>query len=37
MTDLFQYVTDYVHAGKEAIELFKAASTLLPKGDKRDE
>jgi hypothetical protein len=37
MTDLFQNVSDYLHAGKEAIDLFKTAYTLLPKGEKRDE
>jgi hypothetical protein len=37
MTDLFQSVTDYLHAGKEAIDLFKAAYPLLPKGEKREE
>src|ERR1700743_791379 len=37
MTDIFQYVTDYLHAGKEAIDLFKAAYVLLPTGEKRDE
>jgi hypothetical protein len=37
MTDVFQYVSDYLHAGKEAIDLFRTAYTLLPKGEERDE
>lgn len=37
MTDLFQSVTDYLHSGKDAIDLLKAAYTLLPKGEKREE
>ena len=34
---IFQIVSDYMHSGKEAVELFKAAYSLLPKGEKRDE
>lgn len=37
MTDLFQSVTDYLHAGKDTLDLLKAAYTLLPKGEKREE
>jgi hypothetical protein len=33
MTDLFQSVTDYLHAGKDTIDLLKAAYTLLPRGE----
>ena len=37
MTDLFQSVSDYLHTGKEVIDLLKASYTLLPKSEKRDE
>lgn len=37
MTELFQYVSEYLQAGKATIDLLKAASILLPKGEKRDE
>jgi hypothetical protein len=37
LSDLFQSVNEYLHAGKEALDLFKAAIPLLPKSGKRDE
>jgi hypothetical protein len=32
---LFQELTTYIHAGKETLDLMKAALGLLPKSDKR--
>lgn len=35
--DLFRTIGEYLHNGKEAVELFKVAYSLMPVGEKRSE
>ena len=34
---LFQDISDYIHLSKDSIDLLRAALTMLPKGQKKDE